>query len=74
VIQGLRNYGYEQDARRIAGEFVRVVSANFQATGDLWEKYNVVDGSIRVINEYDMPAMLGWTAGVFVHCIHFLEQ
>lgn len=74
VIQGLRNYGYEQDARRIAGKFVRVVSANFQATGDLWEKYNAVDGSIRVINEYDMPAMLGWTAGVFVHCIHFLEQ
>jgi len=74
VIQGLLNYGYEQDARRIAGKFVRAVSANFETTGDLWEKYNAVDGSIRVTNEYDLPAMMGWTAGVFVQCVHFLDQ
>jgi len=72
VINGLNNYGFEEHARRIAEKYVRVVVRNFKSTGDLWEKYNVVDGSIRVNNEYEMPAMMGWTAGVFVFCAHFL--
>ena len=29
-------------------------------------KYNVVEGNINVSNEYEMPAMLGWTAGTFI--------
>lgn len=73
VINGLKNYGFEDDARRIAEKYVNLVVRNFQSTGDLWEKYNVFDGSIRVNNEYEMPAMMGWTAGVFVFCVHFLD-
>lgn len=74
VINGLNNYGFADDARRIAEKYVNVVVRNFETTGDLWEKYNVVDGSIRVNNEYEMPAMMGWTAGVFVFCVHFLDS
>ena len=73
VVNGLNNYGFEEDARRIAEKYVDVVTRNFQSTGDLWEKYNVVDGSIQVKNEYVMPAMMGWTAGIFVFCYHFLN-
>lgn len=68
TIAGLLNYEFADDAKRIAEKYLRVVIKNFKETGDLWEKYNVVDGSINVKNEYDMPAMLGWTAGVFVSC------
>ena len=66
------NYGFCREARRIAEKYLRVVIKNFQETGELWEKYNVVDGSIQVKNEYAMPAMMGWTAGVFVFCADFL--
>lgn len=65
VAQGLKNYGYEEDAQRIADKYVRLVETCFEETGHLWEKYNVVKGNIEVKNEYKMPAMLGWTFGTY---------
>lgn len=73
VIKGLINYGYSDDAERIAKKYVDLVDENFKTTGNIWEKYNVVDGSIDVTNEYDMPPMLGWTAGVYLFCKHILD-
>ena len=51
-----------------------LVEKNFEATGNIWEKYNVVDGSTSVTNEYDMPPMLGWTSGVYLYCKHILNK
>lgn len=67
------NYGYSEDAERIAKKYVDLVDENFKTTGNIWEKYNVVDGSIHVTNEYNMPPMLGWTAGVYLFCKHILD-
>jgi alpha,alpha-trehalase len=67
AIEGLKKYGFLDDAVRIAGKFINVICRNFEQTGDLWEKYNVVDGSLKVQDEYKMPAMMGWTAAVFVY-------
>jgi alpha,alpha-trehalase len=66
AVDGLRRQGFPEDADRIAGKFRQVVADNFQHTGNLWEKYNAEDGSLQVGNEYDMPPMLGWTAGIFL--------
>ena len=74
TIAGLKNTGFMDEAKRIAEKYLTVVVKNFIESGELWEKYNVVDGSIRVKNEYEMPAMMGWTAGVFVYCAEFLES
>jgi alpha,alpha-trehalase len=68
AIDGLINYGFFDDATRIAEKYLKTVTKNFESTGKIWEKYNVVDGSINVNNEYEMPSMLGWTAGVYVYC------
>lgn len=65
VAGGLLRYGYREDAFRIAGKFVRMIENCYESTGHLWEKYNVVDGSIDAANEYDMPPMMGWTFGVY---------
>ena len=73
VIKGLANYGYTEDAERIAKKYVGLVDKNFEATGNIWEKYNVVEGSINVTNEYNMPPMLGWTSGVYLFCKHMLD-
>jgi len=73
TIAGLKNCGFIEQAKRIAEKYLKVVIKNFKHTGDLWEKYNVVDGSIQVKNEYEMPAMMGWTAAVFIYCVELLS-
>lgn len=74
AVRGLDNYGYKADAHRIAQKFVSMVAVNYKATGNLWEKYNVVEGNVNVTNEYKMPAMIGWTAGIFVWSCEYLGE
>lgn len=73
VIQGLLRYGYKEDALRIAEKYVNTVVANFQATGNLWEKYNVVTGTVSETKEYDTPPMMGWSAGIYLYCLDLLK-
>ena len=74
AIKGLDNYGFREDARRIASKYAATVIRNFQKTRNLWEKYNVVEGNINVSNEYEMPTMVGWTAGTFVFATDYLDR
>ncbi len=74
TVKGLDNYAYTEDAQRIAGKYVKMVSKTYKETGLLWEKYNVRKGNIEVRNEYEMPAMTGWTAGVFLWLENYLDQ
>jgi alpha,alpha-trehalase len=67
AFDGLRRYGFDEDAARIAAKYITVVENNFASTGKLWEKYNVVSGGIDVSSEYALPEMFGWTAGVYLH-------
>ena len=74
TVKALLNYGYIEDAKRIALKYTKMVEENFKKTGNLWEKYNVADGSINATNEYEMPPMLGWTAGVYLACKEILAS
>ena len=74
VIGGLLRYGYREDAKRIAAKYTATVARNFYLTGNLWEKYNVVDGTVSATLEYDTPPMMGWTAGVFLFCEQLLTE
>ena len=74
AIESFDRYGFRDAALRLAEKYVDLVSANFHRTGDLWEKYNVVDGSIEAKSEYGTPRMMGWTAGVFVYAADYLEK
>ena len=65
--EGLLKYGYTEDARRIAEKYITVTDGIFAETGNLWEKYNVIDGTINTRNEYKLPPMLGWTAGTYLY-------
>ena len=73
VVKGLLDYGYDEAAERIARKFVNTVERCFATTGHLWEKYNILEGSVNVQNEYDMPPMLGWTFGVYVAFLKLLS-
>ncbi|MDD6483232.1 MAG: trehalase family glycosidase [Clostridiales bacterium] len=74
VVKGLDNYGFEAEANRIAQKYIALVDKVFDETGKLWEKYNVVTGSLDVNNEYKQPAMLGWSAGVYMSMYKYLEK
>jgi alpha,alpha-trehalase len=73
AVLALDRYGFKADARRIAEKYVRTVIANYEKTGDLWEKYNANTGTTDVVDEYQMPRMVGWTAGVFVYAADYLN-
>jgi len=49
--RGLERYGYTHEARRIAEKYLDCITRAFDITGDLWEKYNVADGSHLARNE-----------------------
>ena len=72
--KGLDKYGYREEAHRIANKYVTLVDKVFAETGNLWEKYNVVEGNINVSNEYKMPAMMGWSAGTYLAALEYLKN
>lgn len=74
AIMGLQRYGYHAEAHRLAEKYVHTCARNFAATGQLWEKYNGVTGGIDVADEYRMPPMLGWTAGIFLYAEEVLAS
>ena len=74
AIKGFDRYGFADDARRIAEKYIAVADKVFEETGNLWEKYNVVEGSSNVCDEYKMPAMMGWSAGVFLAAEKYLND
>lgn len=79
VIQGLAKYGYNNDAKRIAKKYSYLVEKNYEENHNLWEKYNIVTGSIDVADESselhaELPPMLGWSAAVYLEAKKFSEE
>ena len=62
----LKKLSLDSDAKRIADKYLGTASSLFASTGSLWEKYDAAKGAVSVTSEYETPAMLGWTAGVFL--------
>ncbi len=66
AVQAAQAVGCDVAAKRLADKYSRAIEKIFAETGNLWEKYNAENGSLEVLSEYGTPAMLGWTAGVYV--------
>jgi alpha,alpha-trehalase len=50
IVGGLLRYSYDDAARRISTRFLRLALDQYDKTGELWEKYNVVDGTLVLPN------------------------
>jgi alpha,alpha-trehalase len=77
AVEGLRRYGYQQDADRISYEFLSVVAENFRRDGYIVEKYNVVTRSSDAHAElgYKMNVVgFGWTNAAFLEMLHSLPK
>ena len=65
VYKALKNYGYDEKAKELAEKYVSTVEGSFTETHNFWEKYDGNTGK-PAVSEYKAPAMVGWTAGVYI--------
>ncbi len=75
AIEGLRRYGFDNDADRLTIKFLTTVLVNFELDGTIREKYNVVTGSSEtpVAAGYQANVIgFGWTNGGFLELLHDL--
>jgi len=76
-IEGLRRYGFSNDADRLSYKFLSLVAENFRRDGTIREKYNVVTRSseTHVTTGYKANVVgFGWTNGVFLELLHDLPH
>ena len=66
VIRGLLNYGFKDDAARLAKKFFDLNKKVLKKTGRLWEKYNVVKCDVGDSERYPTQAGFAWTNAVFI--------
>jgi alpha,alpha-trehalase len=70
VIEGLKNYGYHKEARRIAIAWVQANLAWFEKHGVFLEKYNVVNPKKHPVEGvYPSQTGFGWTNGIFIRLV-----
>ena len=62
--KGLQNYGETGLACNIASGWSAVVDEQFQANGQIYEKYDVIAGKAGHGGEYGVEIGFGWTNGV----------
>lgn len=72
VVKGLCDYDLMEDAADIGTNWLTMVAEIYQATGEFWEWYNVVDRSVTHPQEVANLPMMGWTAGTYVALIDAL--
>lgn len=77
ALEGLRKYGYHQEADRISRAFLSNISQNFARDHTIREKYNVVTSSSNTkinIGYNSNEIGFGWTNGVFLVLLHQLNR
>ena len=75
---GLRNYGYDEDASRLARRFIGLVTKEFEEHAAIVEKYDVErresDVSAGIKFGYAANQIgFGWTNGAFLDLLAGLE-
>lgn len=73
IMNSLKRYGHENDAKRVAKKYCDLVERNFETTKNLWEKYNVTTGTVTKDREHsqfdNVPTMMGWSAGIYLYAL-----
>lgn len=77
AVEGMRRYGFKDDADRVSYNFAAMVADNFRRDGTIREKYNAVTRSSEVAVTAGYSANVigfGWTNGVFLEFLHELPR
>src|ERR1700745_599128 len=73
--EGIRRYGFNEDADRVSYEFLSTIAENFRRDGTIREKYNVAKRSSEapVSPGYQQNVIgFGWTNAAFLALLHAL--
>ena len=75
AVLGLQNYGFDEDAERLANKWVTKVNNHFKNTGNVKEKYYFYDkdekGEVPIEYGYTTNETgFGWTNGVYLYFIN----
>jgi alpha,alpha-trehalase len=78
AVEGLRRYGYQADADRIARKFIALVTKEFEEHGTIVEKYDLKrrESDVAADIKFGYSANqvgFGWTNGAFVELLAGLE-
>ena len=77
AIEGLRRYGFNDDANRISYKFLSTIAENFRRERTIREKYNVVTRTTesQVEAGYQQNVIgFGWSNAAFLVLLHALPQ
>ena len=77
AVEGLRRYGYQDQANRLSYEFLSNVAENFRRDGTIREKYDAVHRSAEatVKSGYSINVIgFGWTNSVFLEFLHEMPK
>jgi alpha,alpha-trehalase len=78
AVEGLRRYGYNEDAERISMKFLSLVKHAYEQTGVIVEKYDVVNNgtSVRAIHfGYSANQVgFGWTNAAFLQMLDYMTK
>jgi alpha,alpha-trehalase len=75
VVEGLLRYGYVEDAHRLMQKWCKNCEAVFEHTGEMWEKYNVVElDHVPEEGLYGSVSGFGWSNSVYADFIGRLRQ
>lgn len=79
AVRGLVRYGYIDEALAIAYGFLNTVQRGFAATGKIFEKYDMQEGSHNVSGKIDKGYNInvegfGWTNAVVVELLNTVRQ
>jgi neutral trehalase len=79
AVEGLRRYGYAEDADRVAGKFISLVAKEFQEHGTIVEKYDLrrLESGVAAGIQFGYSANqigFGWTNAVFLELLAGMRQ
>ncbi len=77
AIKGLDDYGFHDDARRLAHKFTATIDRSLAADGTIREKYNMVSGDadVKITAGYTANVIgFGWTNGVYLKLQGLLQE
>lgn len=75
AVQGLAKYGHVKLAQEIAKRWLQTCDIIYTAKGKFVEKYNVFEpDNLSKGGEYKVQDGFGWSNGVYVALLHWLEE
>ena len=79
AVEGLRRYGYDEDADRVASKFISLVNKEFREHGTIVEKYDVrrLESDVAAGIQFGYSANqigFGWTNAVFLKLLAGMRQ